>query len=71
MYHFAKSLLPDLETASELPREVAQLVTEGANGLANGRGIYDWSQRDGKALVTARMAELFRWLKRDREGTQN
>ena len=46
-------------------------MTEGANGLANGRGIYDWSQRDGKALVTARMAELFRWLKRDREGTQN
>jgi len=71
MYHFAKSLLPDLETASEPPRAVAQLVADGANGLANGRGIHDWSQRDGKALVAARMAELFRWLKRDREGTQN
>src|SRR5439155_11210364 len=51
MYHFGSSLLPDLDTASEPPREIAQLVTEGANGLANGRGIYDWSRRDGKALV--------------------
>jgi 3-hydroxybutyryl-CoA dehydrogenase len=69
MYHFAKSLLPDLETTSEPPHEVAQLVADGANGLANGQGLYDWSRRDGKALVAARMEELFRWLKRDREGT--
>jgi 3-hydroxybutyryl-CoA dehydrogenase len=67
MYHFGKSLIPDLETASEPPVKIAELVNSGANGLANGRGVYDWSKRDGKALVAARMHELFRWLKHDRE----
>jgi 3-hydroxybutyryl-CoA dehydrogenase len=67
MYHFGKSLLPDLETAAEPPRKIAELVGKGANGLANGRGVYDWSKRDGQALVSARMQELFRWLKHDRE----
>ena len=66
MYHFGKSLMPDLETAPEPPAKLAELVKSGANGLANGRGVYDWSKRDGKALLAARMLELFRWLKHDR-----
>lgn len=67
MYHFGRSLLPDLETAAEPPRKIAELVAAGANGLANQRGVYDWSKRDGRALVAARMQELFRWLEHDRE----
>ena len=35
-------------------------------GLSSGGGIYDWSMRDGAALLAARQAELFRWLKADR-----
>jgi 3-hydroxybutyryl-CoA dehydrogenase len=66
MYHFGKSLMPDLETAPEPPAKLAELVKSGANGLANGRGVYDWSKREGKALLAARMEELFRWLKHDR-----
>ena len=66
MYHFGKSLMPNLETAPEPPAKLAELVKSGANGIANGRGVYDWSKRDGKALLAARMQELFRWLKHDR-----
>jgi 3-hydroxybutyryl-CoA dehydrogenase len=66
MYHFGASLMPDLDTSPKPPQKVADLVSQGANGLANGRGVYDWSKRDGKALVEARMDELFRWLKHDR-----
>jgi 3-hydroxybutyryl-CoA dehydrogenase len=67
MYHFSRSLLPDLETAPEPPAPVADLVRNGANGVANGRGVYDWSKRDAKALLASRMEELFRWLKHDRD----
>jgi 3-hydroxybutyryl-CoA dehydrogenase len=66
MFHFGKSLMPDLDTAPAPPAKIADLVAAGANGLANGRGVYDWSKRDGAGLVAARMAELFRWLRNDR-----
>jgi len=66
MYHFGRSLLPALDTAPEPAAKIAELVAAGANGFANGRGVYDWSKRDGKALVAARMDELFRWLAHDR-----
>ncbi len=66
MYHFARSLLPHLDTSPEPPAEIAALVASGADGLSNGRGVYDWSKRDGAALVGARMDELFRWLEVDR-----
>jgi 3-hydroxybutyryl-CoA dehydrogenase len=66
MYHFARSLLPHLDTSQEPPAEIAALVASGADGLSNGRGVYDWSKRDGAALVGARMDELFRWLEVDR-----
>ena len=65
MYHFGKSLIPHLDVAPEPAKAVADLVAAGANGIANGKGVYDWSQRDGGALIAARMEELFRWLKAD------
>ncbi|HYF58988.1 MAG TPA: 3-hydroxyacyl-CoA dehydrogenase family protein [Burkholderiaceae bacterium] len=66
MYHFARSLLPHLDTGAEPAAAVAELVAQGCDGLASGRGVVDWSRRDGDALVRARMDELFRWLKADR-----
>lgn len=67
MYHFGKSLMPDLETSPLPPGRIAELVETGANGLPNGRGVYDWSKRNGEALVAERIEELFRWLKHDRQ----
>jgi 3-hydroxybutyryl-CoA dehydrogenase len=67
MYHFGRSLMPDLDRAGEPAEAVARLVADGANGLANKRGVHDWTKRDGDRLLKARMAELFRWLKHDRE----
>ena len=66
MYHFGKSLMPHLDTKAEPPAAIAELVEKGANGIANGQGVYDWSKRDGANLVAARMEELFRWLKADK-----
>jgi 3-hydroxybutyryl-CoA dehydrogenase len=62
MYHFGASLIPHLSTASAPPEAVKrQLDAGGARP-----GVYDWSKRDANALVSARMDELFRWLKHDR-----
>jgi 3-hydroxybutyryl-CoA dehydrogenase len=66
MYHFGKSLIPHLDARPEPDPAIAELVAGGANGIANGKGVYDWSERDGKELLAARMDELFRWLKADR-----
>lgn len=65
MYHFGASLMPHLDTSSAPPAQVKALVEDGANGLSNGRGVYDWKKRNGKALVARRMDELFRWLAAD------
>lgn len=67
MYHFGRSLLPHLDVGAQPARAVADLVAQGCDGLASGRGVYDWTRRDGAALVAARMDELFRWLKADRD----
>ena len=67
MYHFGRSLMPDLDRGPEPAEAIAKLVADGANGLANKRGVHDWTKRDGDRLLAARMAELFRWLKHDRE----
>jgi 3-hydroxybutyryl-CoA dehydrogenase len=66
MYHFGKSLMPHLDARPEPDPAIAKLVADGANGIANGRGVRSWTERDGQALVAARMEELFRWLKADR-----
>src|SRR5205814_1375491 len=62
MYEFSRFLFPTLDTAEEPPRRMA----EAGRGLPGGRGIYDWSERDGQALVRARYEELFRHLAADR-----
>lgn len=66
MYHFGRSLMPHLDAAPGPAAAIAELVTKGADGLGNGRGVYDWGKRDGAALVRARMDELFRWLAVDK-----
>ena len=65
MVSFAGFLQPSLDAAPVPPQAVKRLVEEGRRGLPSGRGIYDWSKRDGAALLAARRDELFRWLKAD------
>jgi 3-hydroxybutyryl-CoA dehydrogenase len=64
MAAFASFLFPTLDGSSEPPPMIQELVQKGDRGLPSGRGVYDWSQRDGTALVAERMEELFRHLQR-------
>jgi 3-hydroxybutyryl-CoA dehydrogenase len=64
MYEFSRFLFPSLSTAKEPPEKMAA----AGRGLPGGRGVYDWSRRDGKALVRTRYEELFRHLAADRPG---
>jgi 3-hydroxybutyryl-CoA dehydrogenase len=66
MVSFAKFLDPEIDAGKAPPLALDRLVAQGHRGLPSGRGVYDWSQRDGKALLQARMDELARWLKTDR-----
>jgi len=66
MVAFARFLQPHLDAAKLPPPALERLVADGHRGLPNGRGVYDWSKRDGGALLESRKAELFRWLKADR-----
>ncbi len=61
---FATFLFPDLDASSAPPTAMGDLVRAGHRGLGSGRGIYDWSERDGPGLVAARAEELFRHLRR-------
>ena len=65
MHKFAEFLLPDLDTSKAPPEAVAQLVKAGHFGLKTGKGVYDWSQRDGNALLAARAAKLFQHIAED------
>jgi 3-hydroxybutyryl-CoA dehydrogenase len=40
-------------------------VKNGHFGLKTGKGIYDWSERDGQALLKARADRLFQHLAED------
>ncbi len=62
MHKFAEFLLPALDTSKAPPAAIAELVKAGHFGLKSGKGVYDWSQRDGKALLAARADRLFRYL---------
>ncbi|MGH2349681.1 MAG: 3-hydroxyacyl-CoA dehydrogenase family protein, partial [bacterium] len=64
MHAFAAFLFPSLDVSAAPPGLMTELVREGHRGLPSGRGIYDWSKRDGRALVAERVEELFRHLGR-------
>lgn len=66
MHSFAKFLQPTLDASPAPPAKVGDVVAEGGRGFTNGRGIYDWSKRNGNALLAERKAELIRWLKVDK-----
>jgi 3-hydroxybutyryl-CoA dehydrogenase len=68
---FASFLFPELNVGANPPDKMHQLVREGKRGLPNGQGVYDWSLRDGSALLEERMQELFRHLQRDVEKRTN
>ena len=67
MHKFAEFLLPDLDTAKQPPAAVGDLVKAGHLGVKTGKGVYDWSTRDGKALLAARADRLFQHLLDDRK----
>jgi len=62
MHAFAAFLFPSLDRSPAPPAAMGALVQAGHRGLPSGRGIYDWSTRDGRALVARRIEELFRHL---------
>jgi 3-hydroxybutyryl-CoA dehydrogenase len=59
---FSAFLFPELDRSVEPPAALGALVREGHRGLASGRGLYDWSARDGVGLLARRAEELFRQL---------
>ncbi len=65
MHKFAEFLLPDLDTSKAPPAAIGDLVKAGNFGLKSGKGVYDWTRRDGKALLAARADKLFQHLKED------
>jgi len=65
LHGFAQFLFPEIDDAKQPPRAVTDLVEAGHHGFKTGRGIYDWSQRDGKALLAKRADRLFRHLAED------
>jgi 3-hydroxybutyryl-CoA dehydrogenase len=67
MHKFAEFLLPDLDTAKSPPPAIGDLVRQGHFGLKTGKGVYDWSERDGKALLAARADRLFQHLAEGRK----
>ncbi|MFO0997658.1 MAG: 3-hydroxyacyl-CoA dehydrogenase family protein [Alphaproteobacteria bacterium] len=69
LYNFAAWLLPDIDRASQPSLKVGELVKAGHKGPSTGQGVYDWTKRDAKALLAARMNELLRWLAVD-QGTK-
>ena len=69
MHKFADFLLPDLDTAKAPPAAIAELAKAGHFGLKTGKGVYDWSKRDGKALLAARADKLFQHRTEDKKKT--
>ena len=66
MVAFARFLQPSLDVSPLPPPALEALVAAGHRGLPSGRGVYDWKDRDGAALLQARRDELIRWLRIDR-----
>ncbi len=68
LHAFGEFLFPAIDTSTKPPEEVTTLVNAGNYGLKSGKGIYDWSERDGKALLAARADRLFQHLAEDKKG---
>ncbi|MGH7156135.1 MAG: hypothetical protein ACREF3_19580, partial [Acetobacteraceae bacterium] len=71
MYHFARSLQPDLDRSAEPPASIAALADQPGKPPGARPGVHDWTQRDDTALLRARTEELFRWLALDRSGSEH
>ena len=69
MVNFSRFLTPSLDTSPQPPEQVAALVRDGHRGVPSGKGVYDWTKRDGADLLAARRRELMRWLKTDQQGS--
>ena len=65
IHMFAEFLFPALDNITEPPPAVTELVKNGHYGLKTGKGIYDWSKRDGQALLKQRADKLFQHLVED------
>lgn len=65
LHTFAEFLFPALDNSSTPPAALSDLVQEGHHGLKTGRGVYDWSGRDGQGLMKARMDRLFQHRSED------
>ena len=65
IHTFGEFLFPDLDNITAPPAAVTALVNEGHYGLKTGKGIYDWSKRDGAALLAKRADRLFEHLAED------
>ena len=65
LHGFAQFLFPEIDDAKVPPQAVTDLVNAGHHGFKTGKGIYDWSQRDGKALLGQRADRLFQHMAED------
>ena len=65
IHMFGEFLFPGLDNITEPPEAVTALVRDGHFGLKTGKGIYDWSKRDGAALLAKRADRLFQHLAED------
>jgi 3-hydroxybutyryl-CoA dehydrogenase len=65
IHMFGEFLFSALDNTAVPPPAVTALVKDGHFGLKTGRGVYDWSQRDGQALLKARADRLFQHLAED------
>lgn len=65
IHMFAEFLYPAIATDQTPPQSVTDLVNAGHFGLKTGKGVYDWSERDGAALAKRRADRLFQHLAED------
>lgn len=65
IHMFGEFLFPALDNITKPPQQVTDLVKAGHYGLKSGKGIYDWSKRDGQALLNRRADRLFQHLAED------
>ena len=65
LHNFANFLFPAIDNSDAPPEALTELVKQGNFGLKTGKGIYDWSQRDGQALAARRADRLFQHMAED------